>query len=399
VVKTLFLLLVITLLLTPMAVFLHSGSALADSPFKYPGPWEYEEDVITVACGQIHPVYGDTEATLEKMKKMVIEAAEQGANIVLFGEMVLNSCNYAENIECRNKDFAEPLPGPSSLEIAELTKKYGIWVVYGFLEKGKDESDPSKIYNSVAIIGPEGAIGSYSKMHPGFIEDVERGLEPVSFDTPWGPVGISICLDTYGFPELARSYGMNGCRLLLNPTAAFEPGGMYSAMFHALRARIMENWFFIASANRVGPRTRGFPDCGGSLIIGPKNMSYEQIIHAGPASRTEEELLIATLNLRETEKSEGLAKTYRENPRQGTPDFRPQLWADLWGTTDEELEIANEQLEETNNQLNALQLKNKELSQKASSATQTVTMLGIVAGILLLAAITFGILALRKKKK
>ena len=47
-------------------------------------------------------------------------------------------------------------------------------------------------------------IDSYQKMHPFETESVwcEKGETPFMFDTPWGPVGISICFDTYQFPEL-----------------------------------------------------------------------------------------------------------------------------------------------------------------------------------------------------
>lgn len=42
------------------------------------------------------------------------------------------------------------------------------------------------------------------------------------FETPWGPVGIEICYDSYQFPELMRYYVSKGMRLYLNPTAEFE---------------------------------------------------------------------------------------------------------------------------------------------------------------------------------
>ena len=187
--KILFLLIGITLLLTPMTALLSSGTANADGPFAYPGPFgPYEEDEVTIACVQMGQVWGSTPATLEKMKGYLVQAAEKGADIIVFPEKVIHYCDRANKPECTHNDVAEPLPGPSSLEIAELTKKYGVYAIYGFLEQ--DESDPSKIYNTAAIVGPEGIIGGYRKIHPGFPERVARGSQPVAFDTPWGPVGV-----------------------------------------------------------------------------------------------------------------------------------------------------------------------------------------------------------------
>jgi len=100
--------------------------------------------------------------------------------------------------ECAANRATELIPGPSSLEIAKLTAKYGVYVVYGFFEH--DESDPKVLYNTAAIVGPEGIIGSYRKMHPTRIEKVIRGREPVTFDTKWGPIGVGICFDNYQYP-------------------------------------------------------------------------------------------------------------------------------------------------------------------------------------------------------
>jgi len=394
-VKTLFLIIGITLLLVPMTTFLNSGTANADGPFEYPGPFgPYEEDEVTIACVQMGPVWGSTPATLEKMKGYLIQAAEKGADIIVFPEKVLNSCDRANNPDCTHKDVAEPLPGPSSLEIAELTRKYGVYAIYGFLEQ--DESDSSKIYNTAAIIGPEGIIGGYQKIHPGFPEKVERGRQPVAFDTPWGPVGVGICYDNYGNPELARTYALMGCRILINPTSLYKAANMTDQTITMLSSRAGENFLFIATANKVGRDSSGdLPQSGKSTIIGPKGISYTPTFYAGPASEDDEELLIATLDLKDSDTIRNLACTFNVYPDWGEPSFLPQMWADLWGTADEELAEANEQLESVNNQLETLQ---QDYEKSLETTSQTITILGIVAAVLLLATIAFGVLAFRKRK-
>jgi predicted amidohydrolase len=57
---------------------------------------------VVVVCCQFDK-YINTAGNLDKIKSMAIQAAEKGANIILFGEFALE-----------NKDAPEPIPGPSS---------------------------------------------------------------------------------------------------------------------------------------------------------------------------------------------------------------------------------------------------------------------------------------------
>ena len=388
--KKLFLLAGIILLLVPMTSFVNSSAANADGPFAYPGPFgPYDEDIVTVACAQIEAVHGDTTTTLEKMKSSVIQAAEKGADIIVFAELILNICDRFSNPGCSNLDMAEPFPGPSSLEMEKLASDLDVYIVYGFYEK--DNSDPSIVYNSAAIIGPNGAIDVYRKIHPTPLENVKRGYQPVAFQTPWGPVGVSICWDSYIGGELARTYALMGCRLMLNPTLLYDAGGQREQAPVELACRSCENQLFIATTNHVGPSPFGPIYHGESTIIGPKGFTITPFTYAGPASDSDDELIIATLDLTHTDRIRDVGCTFAEASKQSEPLFLPQLWSDLWGKTNGELETANQELE-------TLRLENKELSQTASVDKLMITMLSIAAGVLLLAAIAFGILAFRKKK-
>ena len=92
----------------------------AEGPYKYhryPGPWEYEKDIVTVACAQLYAIC-DSSAQLENMKTFVLRAAEKGVNILLFPE---TPCWVIPN-----KAEAELSTGPTSLEIERLAKQYNI---------------------------------------------------------------------------------------------------------------------------------------------------------------------------------------------------------------------------------------------------------------------------------
>jgi len=78
------------------------------------------------------------------------------------------------------------------------------------------------------------------------------------------------------------------------------------------------------------------------------------------------------------------------------PDFQPQMWAEVWGTLAQP--PVSEELEAANQELASLRSENENLSQKASTSGQTVTITSIAAGIFLLIAISLGIVVFRRRK-
>src|SRR5256885_16530620 len=78
------------------------------------------ESVVTVACVNFTPIWGDTAATLVKMKANIVEAASQGADIVVFPEGALqgpgscSACADASGPCARHLANPEPVPGPST---------------------------------------------------------------------------------------------------------------------------------------------------------------------------------------------------------------------------------------------------------------------------------------------
>ena len=122
---------------------------------------------------------------------------------------------------------AETIPGPSTLEIAALTERYRLYAIFGMPERAPDRTDV--VYNAVAILGPDGVIKSYRKMHcfDGENHWATKGDCPGIFDTPWGPIGASICYDTFHYPELLRYARARGARLHVSCTANSASASKY----------------------------------------------------------------------------------------------------------------------------------------------------------------------------
>lgn len=293
---------------------------------------ETKNDIITVAVVNFKVATGDKELNLSRMKGFSIAAAKRGADLILFPEMCLMGYDYYVNEEIsmdEKIESTETIHGSSCLELAEIAKQYGIYIVFGASEK-KEGTDT--LYNSAIAIGPDGVIGAYQKMHPFETESIwcEKGEEPFMFDTEWGPISVGICFDTYQFPELMRHYVSKGSRLYLNPTAVIEeiPKEYSRQAFINYYAPTLEygvlcNTIYIASANLTG-----FDDVnyfgGGSAIIGPKiNAFFETDVtyYAGDKDNVQEGLYLSTIDL-----SLATRPLYVNSKYTGKPDYRPELY-------------------------------------------------------------------------
>ena len=143
-------------------------------------PPEYAafEKVVTVGCANFAPVWGDKKRTLAKIEANVVEAATQGIDIIAFPEESLTGTSRcdacrAEGHACdEHLEEAETVPGPATDHVVDLAREHDVYVLFGLPER--DAHEPGVLYNSVAVIGPEGLLGTYHKVHLGALPWVHR---------------------------------------------------------------------------------------------------------------------------------------------------------------------------------------------------------------------------------
>lgn len=254
---------------------------------------EQLKDKVKVACVNFMPVLEDKDSNLSKMEDIISEMNEDGVDLIVFPEMALTG--YEVDV----LPLAEIIPGPSTQRLAKLIKRMNLNVIFGMPELHKTEQ--TIVYNTAVLLGRSGVLGTYRKMHP-FGPELEWATPGKDFpvwETNFGPIGIGICFDNYVFPEVPRTYAVKGCRLFINISAAGHFEGISDvpeAVMNQLKARVIENMFFLASANIVGVEnpTEFF---GRSVIIGPKPASVFCQTYAGPASDKKEEVIVAELDL------------------------------------------------------------------------------------------------------
>jgi predicted amidohydrolase len=289
------------------------------------------KDIIKISTVAFNAKWGDKDANLNRMLGYIETAAAEGSQLVVFPEMALTGYDdEAEKPKAEKMQslLAETVPGSSSLAIAAKAQELGVYVAFGLPER--DGTDPATIYNSACVCGPDGIIGSYRKIHLPAPEPAwaTRGEEPFIFDTPWGPVGLAICYDTYCFPELMRYYAAKGCRLYINCTALAKCHGPALGTT-TVEAGVITNQIYVVSANLANTDLYNV-FWGGSSIIGPSTRFWETEYYAGlpftDPRAMENKMYSAVVDL-----SLATREKFEPNPLiDGATDFRPALYRKLY---------------------------------------------------------------------
>lgn len=193
-------------------------------------------DGPTAAVANMAGIWGNKNDTLKIMEEYIIEAGENDVDILVFPETVLTGYDFVDTSSdpfykkygvSMQIALAETIPGPSSKYLSEYAKKYGMYIIFGMPEKennpiyDKTDGGKEKVYNSAAILFPDGRIDSYRKIHRAGFENnwSVSGNIPYIFETQWGKIGVDICRDGHFYPEIARYYAAMGCTMLIHPTA------------------------------------------------------------------------------------------------------------------------------------------------------------------------------------
>ena len=256
------------------------------------------QSALRIAIGQMDCRLGDLEANLATVGRMCGEAADQGAQLIVFPELALSG--YAIG-----PGFAETSLHPTSPEVETLKSlSRRIAIALGFIE----ETEDAEFFNSAVFLEDGHIRHVHRKVYlPNYRIFGERryfgaGQGMWAFDTPWCRMAILICGDMWhlGMPYLAAHDGAD----ILLVMAASSTEGLTPAIsvrdawerMNQSCALTLSN--FIVFSNRVG--TERPPDCGttlefwgGSHICAPCGRMLKQ------AAIGESEVLIADLDLTE----------------------------------------------------------------------------------------------------
>jgi len=234
---------------------------------------------VRVGFAQFRPALGDLEANREAVERLAREAA--GADLLVLPELASSGYAFASPEEARTS--AEPVPdGPFTRLLVELARRYRL-----FLAAGVCEEAGGRLYNSAVLVGPDGLVGLYRKVHlfwnekdlfaPGDLGFPVFDLRAADLGPERGGwtcrTGLLICFD-WQFPEAWRVLALRGADLVCHPSNLVLPG----LAQRAVPVQAMLNRVWTVLANRYG-QERDLLFTGRSLVITPRGETAAE----GPA--------------------------------------------------------------------------------------------------------------------
>ena len=228
---------------------------------------------LKAACIQVN-ASNDMDHNIQVAAALACVARAAGAGLVVMPENVSMMEWGRKNI------LAKALPEESHkalLAFKELARETGLWLHTGSLSVLLEDGE--RVANRSYLLSPEGEIAAqYDKIHMFDVDlgegEVYResatfapGREAVVAETPWAPLGMSICYDLR-FAALYRSLAQAGAQILVVPAAFTRVTG--KAHWHVLlRARAIETGSFVLAPAQCGEHAGGRQTYGHALIVSP----------------------------------------------------------------------------------------------------------------------------------
>jgi predicted amidohydrolase len=271
--------------------------------------------LIKIAGVQFDVQFAQSADNLKRMLDYAAQTTANGASLTIFPECALTGYCFESADEAR--PVAEPIPGPTTDAVTRACQRHGGYVILGMLE-----ASGSSIYNAAVLVGHQGVVGSYRKVHLPFL-----GIDKFSAygDRPFAVhaagdlrVGMNICYDG-SFPEAARCLMLLGADLIALPTN-WPPGAQCVAEC-TIRSRALENGLYYAAVNRVGSE-RGFEFIGQSQVADPSG----RVLYC--ASRDAEEVFYADVEL-ERSRRKHIIRVPGEHEIDRLADRRPHMYQTL----------------------------------------------------------------------
>jgi predicted amidohydrolase len=247
---------------------------------------------VRVATVQFTTHPGQPAQNRARALQQIELAATAGAQVIVLPELAISG--YTVDATQLRK-AAEPLHGETMSSWSEAAQRRGVVIVGGFCE-----SVGELLFNAAIMVGPQGLLLHYRKLH---LFDAEKlvfapgdlTLRPV--DTPFGRIGVCVCYDLR-FVEVMRALALQDADLIAVPTAWV--GGFDKAprdgdgLIGQARGAIVQanlNQVYVACAS-PGGSTSEANFLGSSLVADP----YGQIL-VGPMPADDQGIVMADMEL------------------------------------------------------------------------------------------------------
>ncbi|MBM4071054.1 MAG: nitrilase [Planctomycetes bacterium] len=266
---------------------------------------------LAAACQTDLPNPADRNGIARQVNHMLamIERAVVGyrpfgdVKLVVFPEFAHAAPIYPTVEELLDR-LAVTIPNEHIDRYHQKAREHDVYIQTGsFLER--HDRYPGVVFNTTCLIGPDGLLARYRKVHPwipwevhasphdipGYAED----MFPVT-ETEIGRLGAATCYD-WLFPEAIRQLALRGAEVLIRVSAYMDPWGATPPMdWWTLvnRCRALENLAYVVAANQ-GAAADNYPPFswpGGSMVV-----DYDGRILAQADPGPGEKIVVAALDL------------------------------------------------------------------------------------------------------
>ncbi|UCZ52971.1 nitrilase [Bacillus shivajii] len=248
---------------------------------------EKVREPFKVAAIQFNPKLNRRNTNIRALMKVVREAAESGAKLIVTPEMATTGYHYLDRSSI--SAYVDTIPGITTAQFAQIAKEYNTHIVIGMAEH---DLESGLYYNSAALVGPEGYIGKYRKIHQ-WVENYWSCWGDIGcpvYETEIGNIAMIICQDSTYF-ESARLAAVNGADILCFPTNS--SGASISLLQHWAEM----NGLYVVSANRSDTE-EDFHMVGLSAIWSPsgKKLAEAPYLKANDETKDESRIVEAEVD-------------------------------------------------------------------------------------------------------
>lgn len=266
---------------------------------------------LAAACQLDRPNPTHRDGIVEQTSHMLAMIDRAVAGYEPFGDVRLvvfpefgHAAPIYPTVEELTDKLAIPIPNEHTDRYCEKARQLGIYIQSAsFLER--DTRYPGHVFNTTVLIGPDGILSKYRKVHtwipwevhtsPHDLPDYDEPMFPV-VETEIGHLGAAICYD-WLFPEAIRQLALAGAEVLIRVSAYMDPWGATPPMdWWTLinRCRAIENIAYVVAANQ-GAKLEHYPPFswpGGSMLV-----DYEGRLLAQADPGPGEKIVIAQIDL------------------------------------------------------------------------------------------------------
>lgn len=244
---------------------------------------------VRVAVVQASPLYFDLEGSVAKVVRLTLEAAAQGARVILFPEAYLGGYPWGLAFGTavggrtpagrrtweRYWRSAMEVPGPQTRALGKAAREAGVYLAVGVVERDRTFSGGT-LFCTLLYFGPDGTLlGTHRKLKPTAAERIIWGEGDGStltvISTPFGRMGGLICWENY-MPLARMALYAKGVELYLAPTADARERWQATLQHIALEGRC-----FVLGCNQFVTRAMYPPD----LELGEELEAWPQVLCRG----------------------------------------------------------------------------------------------------------------------